>query len=146
MPKPTRLCDVDGCSNVHRAKGMCSTHYNLSRPETRVWALRKGDPATRRATLRRKTQQRRARLKGDPDAELIDRDDIGDRDGWRCGLCATKVDRTLPYPHPKSASLDHIVPLSVGGKHVLTNVQIAHFGCNMAKGNRGGGEQLLLVG
>jgi 5-methylcytosine-specific restriction endonuclease McrA len=43
-------------------------------------------------------------------------------------------------------SLDHIEPLSLGGKHVPENVQITHLACNMAKGNRGGGEQLLLIG
>lgn len=68
------------------------------------------------------------------------------RDGWRCGLCRRKVDVGLTYPHPRSASLDHIVPLSLGGEHVRSNVQLAHLGCNVRKGARSAGEQLLLVG
>lgn len=63
-----------------------------------------------------------------------------ERDSWRCGICKKRI-RSL-----KDASIDHIVPLSVGGEHAKENVQAAHRHCNCAKGNRGGGEQLLLVG
>ena len=31
-------------------------------------------------------------------------------------------------------SIDHIVPLSWGGLHSWANVQLAHHGCNTAKG------------
>jgi hypothetical protein len=33
---------------------------------------------------------------------------------WTCGLCGRPVNSRLRYPNPMSASLDHIVPLSVG--------------------------------
>lgn len=104
-----------------------------------------GDPIKRRAALRRKTQLRRARLRG-VEAEPIDRDRVGERDGWKCGVCRQRIDRRLPYPHPRSASLDHVVPLSQHGKHIYSNVRITHLKCNTARGNRGGGEQLLLIG
>ncbi|WP_423797180.1 HNH endonuclease [Mycobacteroides abscessus] len=35
-----------------------------------------------------------------------------------------------------SASLDHVVPMSLGGDHLSTNVQCAHLKCNMDKGAR----------
>lgn len=71
---------------------------------------------------------------------------VFERDGWRCGLCHKKVDHRLRYPHPKSASVDHIVPLSQGGTHTYANVHCAHLRCNLIKHNRGGGEQLALLG
>jgi 5-methylcytosine-specific restriction endonuclease McrA len=57
-----------------------------------------------------------------------------------CGICKQ------PIHNKKNASIDHIIPLSKGGAHELHNVHIAHRTCNHSKGNRGGGEQLLLVG
>ena len=31
-----RMCEVEGCQNVHRAKGLCSTHY------AQVWYFERG--------------------------------------------------------------------------------------------------------
>lgn len=50
-----------------------------------------------------------------------------------CGICAELIDHTLPWPDPRSASIDHIVPLSKGGAHKQSNLQYAHFSCNLAK-------------
>lgn len=66
----------------------------------------------------------------------LSRIDVCERDGWVCGLCGKRVDASLAWPHPNSASLDHVVPLSAGGSHTLDNVQCAHLSCNMAKGAR----------
>lgn len=35
-----------------------------------------------------------------------------------------------------SASLDHVVPLSLGGAHTPENTQASHLICNGRKGNR----------
>jgi hypothetical protein len=58
---------------------------------------------------------------------------------WKCHLCGKRVSRRLKYPHPKSASLDHIVPLSWrkdSPGHVWGNVALAHLRCNQSKGAR----------
>jgi 5-methylcytosine-specific restriction endonuclease McrA len=47
---------------------------------------------------------------------------------------------------PKRPSIDHITPISKGGEHALHNVQLAHYRCNLAKNNRGSGDQLALIG
>lgn len=89
-------------------------------------------------------QQRRALKKGTETEKIIDCD-IFQRDGWICQLCFKPVSRRLKHPHPRSASLDHIVPLSKGGAHTRTNVHLAHFRCNL-NAYTGGVKQLLLIG
>jgi HNH endonuclease len=58
---------------------------------------------------------------------------VFERDGWICGLCHEPVDREARWPAAESPSLDHIVPLALGGPHIYENVQCAHFGCNVIK-------------
>jgi 5-methylcytosine-specific restriction endonuclease McrA len=59
--------------------------------------------------------------------------DVYTRDGWTCQLCRKPIDQSIAWPHPMSPSVDHIVPLSRGGAHALSNVQSAHLGCNSSK-------------
>jgi 5-methylcytosine-specific restriction endonuclease McrA len=89
---------------------------------------------------------RAARKRGASEVEKIDRLEIFERDHWRCGLCRERVGKKLSWPHPRSASLDHVVPLVAGGSHTRANVQLAHLECNIRKNARGYGEQLALIG
>ncbi|MCK4625042.1 MAG: HNH endonuclease [Phycisphaerae bacterium] len=71
--------------------------------------------------------------------------EIFERDCWTCQICGKRVNRRLKFPHPRSKSLDHIIPLSVPeGHHTRQNVQLAHLSCNLSKrASRNG--QLRLV-
>lgn len=89
--------------------------------------------------------QRRA-IKKSAFVENVYRKKIFERDKWRCQLCHKPVARTKSVPHPKAPVLDHVIPLAAGGTHEPANTQCAHFLCNSLKGDRGGGEQLLLIG
>jgi len=62
--------------------------------------------------------------------------DIYQRDKWICQLCFKKVDEKLSAPNLMRASLDHVVPLSRGGNDSSSNVQLAHFKCNVSRGNK----------
>ena len=55
---------------------------------------------------------------------------LGERDGWRCGLCGRKIDRRKRFPDPTAITIDHITPLSAGGGDELHNLQAAHWRCN----------------
>lgn len=88
----------------------------------------------------------RARKYGVP-YESFKATEIFDRDGWRCYLCGVKVlAEYRPPRHDRNPTLDHVVPMSKGGGHLRTNVRCCCWACNVAKGDRGGYEQLLLVG
>lgn len=80
-------------------------------------------------------QKRRAITRGVM-AESVDNELVFERDGWICQLCFEPVDPTLMWPDTMAKSLDHIVPVSLGGPHIYDNVQLAHFKCNAQKGNR----------
>lgn len=102
----------------------------------------------RRSDSRRAEHARRARLRG-AKVERFESIEIFERDRWICQLCLRPVRRDLfgfDGYHPEMPSLDHVVPLSRGGDHTRANSQTAHHYCNAAKSNRGGPEQLRLVG
>lgn len=78
-------------------------------------------------------QRRRARKAG-ADCENFRSEEVYDRDRWICGICFEHVDPSLRYPDPRSASLDHIVPLSLGGGHTRKNTRCSHLECNVRRG------------
>lgn len=54
-----------------------------------------------------------------------------------CGICGKPVDKRLKFPHPMSATIDHIVPIDLGGHPSdISNLQLAHNSCNRAKSNK----------
>lgn len=78
-------------------------------------------------------------------------DEIFERDGWRCQVpeCLFRsrvIPRSIKYPDPRSASVDHIVPLSIEPDDTSANKRASHLKCNVARGNRMGAEQLALFG
>lgn len=55
----------------------------------------------------------------------------------RCGICGQEVDRIYKYPHPLSATVDHIIPIAKGGHpSALENLQLAHRWCNRQKSDK----------
>jgi 5-methylcytosine-specific restriction endonuclease McrA len=68
--------------------------------------------------------------------EDVNRHEIFKRDDYTCQLCSLPIVMSLIFPHRMSSTIDHIVPLAVGGTHEPANVQAAHFACNAAKGAR----------
>ena len=76
------------------------------------------------------------RIRTSEDVQEFKRSEIYERDGWICQLCNKAVNPKLTFPNPACASLDHVIPLSRGGSHKTTNVQLAHLRCNTSRGNK----------
>lgn len=54
-----------------------------------------------------------------------------------CAICGQPVDKTIRAPHPLSASVDHIVPVSRGGHPSdIANLQLTHRVCNEKKSSK----------
>ena len=127
--KSGKTCTIGRCSRPLQARGMCSMHYKRwGRAEGR-WKV---EPWSDR---RRANYHKRRALKRQLPADDISHEFVYERDGWVCGICNEPVDKKLVWPDPRSKSLDHVKPLSKGGHHVLSNVQLAHLECNVRKGD-----------
>jgi 5-methylcytosine-specific restriction endonuclease McrA len=101
----------------------------------RKWA---SDPAFRTSRYASRSKYY-AKTRGAPGAELFSLDYIFWRDKGKCHLCRKKVKR-------EDASMDHLVPVSLGGEHTRANVALAHLSCNSRKKTKAMGEQLALFG
>lgn len=104
-----------------------------------------GCATIRLSQYRRLAKDRRRAVKRKAYVADVWRKTIFERDGYRCHLCAKKTNPKHKVPHPKAPTIDHIVPLAGGGTHEPLNCRTACFRCNSLKGDRGGGEQLLLI-
>lgn len=102
---------------------------SLSRKQARAWYA--AHPGRASEYARRRRAQKRAN-----GMEPYRTADIFERDGWVCGLCGETIDRAAVWPDVAAVTIDHIIPISLGGADAPWNVQAAHFGCNCSKHNR----------
>jgi 5-methylcytosine-specific restriction endonuclease McrA len=146
-PQPSVPCPECSTPFVPTSKGRRGLTVTCSKSCAQRYARVKvcscGAPAVRRRRCADchaaydldRTAARRARLVG-ARTEPYHRLDIFTRDDWRCQLCDGDVNPAIIYPHPLSASIDHAVPISLGGADAPDNVQLAHLRCNISKGAR----------
>lgn len=90
-----------------------------------------------------KNHRSRARAAGVPYA-TVTREQIIKRYGTRCCICKKRIDTSLTSG-PQMWSVDHVVPLALGGWHDLINVRPAHHECNSKKGAEYTGQLMLSV-
>ena len=89
-----------------------------------------------RTAKREQDQRRRDQLRSAGLLESFTPAEIGDRDGWLCGICkdpSRLVDPSPDAPRALSPSIDHILPVSAGGQHNRANVRITHLWCNVER-------------
>jgi len=91
----------------------------------------------------RAAKTRRRAVKQGAWVEDVRRTVVFERDGWTCQLCGDPVEPDIRYPDDQCASLDHIIPLALGGKHSYANTQLAHTLCNSLKGDRESGSMMF---
>jgi hypothetical protein len=124
-------CGDASCFKTHRAR----FHRKMLKQKDERY-IRAQKAANRR---------RRARLKQVERVEYHDAD-IFDRDKWTCYLCGKKIPKTAKWPDTRSASIDHLIPISQLGADAPWNVRAVHYGCNSSKNTKAMNEQLMLIG
>jgi 5-methylcytosine-specific restriction endonuclease McrA len=68
--------------------------------------------------------------------------ELANRDGTDCGICGEPVDMSLRRKDSNMcASVDHIIPRSLGGTHDPDNLQLSHLYCNQVKSDRWAGDR-----
>ena len=142
-------CPHDGCTRPIRSGGLCGTHYQRlieGRQLDSMYAQNKGalcsdgdclDPATRKGRCEKhyrrftgqgatRSMKRRSR-KYDGPHDVITAADL-DRiraETDTCYLCSE--------PLAEPVEIDHVIPLSRGGRHLLSNLRPVHKHCNRVK-------------
>lgn len=53
----------------------------------------------------------------------------------KCASCGRREGDPLPNGKKVHLTKDHIIPVSKGGKNVLSNIQLLCYQCNQEKGN-----------
>ena len=105
---------------------------------------KQANPDKARIWSRKRDVKRRALL-GSVICEAIDPVEIFERDKWRCKQCRRKTPREMMGRSDKRApTLDHIVPLSLGGPHTRANLRCLCFSCNASKGAKYEGQLVFL--
>lgn len=66
--------------------------------------------------------------------------DLAERDGAICHLCQEPVDMTIPGRDRFGPTVDHIVPVKLGGTNDPSNLALAHKFCNASRGVKPVGE------
>ncbi len=125
-------------ANLEKAAKTASKYQKTHREEctARMAAWRKDNHEHDKANQRKRyaadpakhltySDLRRAARHG-VEAEKVDRNVVYDRDKGFCHICGVAV-------FHENWHLDHIVPISKGGKHIYSNVAVSHPGCNIRK-------------
>lgn len=120
-----------GCGLIFRAKRRDrSTYCSHECYAKRGRECRLANPCGQRLALDKTTPKR-------PVIKRHVREAVYARDAAVCQLCGGKVLMAESFPHPKSPSIDHVIPWARGGQDIEDNLQLAHLRCNVRRGHRG---------
>jgi 5-methylcytosine-specific restriction endonuclease McrA len=97
------------------------------------------DKPKRLALVEASMHVRRATLRRSPSVPGITKNALRERNGDLCHYCEAEMDFTPSKGHgfvPLRATIEHIIPLSLGGAHDWENVALCCWRCNVRKNRR----------
>jgi 5-methylcytosine-specific restriction endonuclease McrA len=101
---------------------ICGKPFIAQEPRRRYCSSQCAQQASNRVSIRHRTLSRAVR-----------RAEVFVRDAWVCLICGLPTVKARAVPHPLAPTVDHVVPLCRGGSSEMTNLQTAHFRCNVMK-------------
>lgn len=144
----TKFCSI-ACSARYEWQCQCS-HCGQSFPKRGVHGSTKSSCAACKAKAKRHYRKynniaKRA-IKHGVERVKYSRTELLDRDHWACQLCGVTLLRSWKYhkhtliPHPRNATIDHIVSMANGGADAPWNIQACCFRCNTRKSKKNKGQ------
>ncbi len=137
-----RVTCSDGCSTKNASNGgyVAVPKNSVSCVECGALFLGPGGSEFCSIRCRRRVARRAARAKRS--AKYAETEGMSERVTFRslwerssrCHICGELCSRRYVGSHPLAPTVDHIVPISRGGRHLVTNAAIAHMICNGFKG------------
>ena len=103
------------------------------------------DTCSAQCSKRRAKYHRRSLKRTSSGGETFTLREIAERDHWRCHLCNGAVPDREYKARDRDPTLDHLLPVSLGGEHTRANVALAHNRCNWERGNELIEVQLRLI-
>lgn len=125
----SRSCKDEGCDRPVRARGLCQMHYRREARADGTESLPEWDDRRRKNYT-----VRRARMKGASNADPSILRALIAQGPEDCPGCGNPIDLDRKWPDPWSKTIDHKIPVALGGEHVLENCQLMHLRCNASKG------------
>lgn len=65
----------------------------------------------------------------------VRREAVFERDDFMCWICGVRCDPLALVPQDEAPTVDHLIPVSLGGDNHPDNLGTAHFICNSRRGN-----------
>jgi 5-methylcytosine-specific restriction endonuclease McrA len=108
------------------------SHRESIRASIKAWE--KANPDKNRASRRRASARYNFLKHSNGTYEPIKPEEIFERDHWRCKACRVETPKELQGTLEDNApTLDHIIPVSLGGPHTRRNLRCLCRKCNCAK-------------
>ncbi len=106
-----------------------SREWLAANPERRAEQRRRERPEVRTAAFRRRRERKLA-----VPSDRVTVKELLTGQGFACYLCGDPIDPVIKHPDPASPSVDHVIPLALGGTGLRENLRAAHLRCNLKKG------------
>lgn len=105
-----------------------------SKPPRSKWCRECREVRRREHDSQRSAHRQRLRRQAVAAGERFTRFDLYEIYGSVCYLCGGQLSLRRDVPLAQSVSIDHVVPIVLGGEHTIANCRLVHFVCNSRKG------------
>jgi hypothetical protein len=150
------ICIFEDCKDIAKLKGMCRKHYNSEYFKQNKESILKSHRLYYNKNKEKMKKWRREYHRTNPEVsrrnKLVRKDrhnlkhkkykdlEILELYGTNCHICLTPIDLNAPRRTglpgwEQGLHIDHLMPISIGGKDSIENVRPAHGLCNLSKYN-----------